>query len=81
MTTAGNVCLGCGAPIDGASGLCIACYRQRHVPCSACMVLTLAGWRPKRTGRGELRGPVDCPACGNERYVILDDVPPGTRHS
>lgn len=61
-------CSDCGQPIQGESVYCLACFRKRHRPCPACMRCTFSGvWLPRTVGWRN----VNCPACRNERYILV----------
>jgi hypothetical protein len=57
-------CSACQTLIQGASRLCVSCFRERHKPCPRCMVRRPGGrFEPKNED-------ADCDRCHNERWIL-----------
>lgn len=67
-------CKRCGEALQGDSELCVPCYARLIHPCPDCMVRGPDGdFRVRRKGRRPR--PIDCAACGNERWLLSKYTP------
>lgn len=65
-------CRDCNTQLQGNSRYCVLCYAKRHQPCPECMVQWAdKTWHPRTKGRW--RSPIDCAACRNERWILVED--------
>lgn len=64
-----HFCTECRTEIQGASELCVGCFRKFHTACPQCMNLCSDGlYRVRRKGRPPM--PIDCAYCNNERWIL-----------
>lgn len=66
-------CRRCLEPIQGNSELCVSCFRDLVVPCSACLRRTPSGrLLPRMDDRRQV---VHCEVCRDQRWVVRDYTP------